>query len=71
MENITVRPVSEKASRLLQDLIDLELLEIVPGDRFHERTALADKLWGIIPPEFRDSLSKHVDEIRNEWECDI
>lgn len=71
MESITVAPVNEKVSRLLQDLIDLELLKVIPGNQADERTALADKLWGIITPEQGEDLDRHIREIRNEWDREL
>ena len=62
-----IRLNNEKALRLLQELEELDLIKVVKEDQKTEKTDLAAKYRGIMSKEEGESLHKHTEQMRNEW----
>lgn len=73
METVTVRIKHEKAKRLLQDLEDLDLIEMVEDSYLIKRPQAATKISDLPnvmqgPLENNEKIDKQLDQLRNEWE---
>ncbi|MFY8036181.1 MAG: hypothetical protein ACOVMQ_03380 [Cyclobacteriaceae bacterium] len=70
METVTIELLNEKAYGLLKDLEDLHLIRLVENDH-KSNTSLSDQFEGKLSNEAADSMRKHVEQVRQEWDRGI
>lgn len=71
METLTIKIKDSKALKLIHDLEDLNLIQVMSTDITHEKTNLSNLLKGSLSAEEADILQKELTQMRNEWERDI
>lgn len=69
METLTIKIKDGKALKLIHDLEDLNLIQVVnPVAIKKSTTKLSTLLSGSISPEQGDSMRKELKQMRDEWE---
>jgi hypothetical protein len=68
METLTIKIKDNKALKLIHDLEDLNLIQVI-GSSVKKTTAkLSDILNGSISTEQADNMQKELKQMRDEWE---
>ncbi len=70
METLTIKIKDNKALRLLRDLEDLNLIQVIGLDKEKPAKKLSEMLSGSISPEQADNMQKELKQMRAEWERD-
>jgi len=68
METLTIKIKDNKALKLIHDLEDLNLIQVIGSDIKKNTTKLSDILNGSISAEQADNMQKELKQMRNEWE---
>jgi hypothetical protein len=68
METLTIKIKDNKALKLIHDLEDLNLIQVIGSDVKKNATKLSDILNGSISTEQADNMQKELKQMRNEWE---
>ena len=69
METLTIKIKDNKTLKLIRDLEDLNLIQVVnPVAVKKSTTKLSTLLSGSISPEQGDKMQKEVKQMRDEWE---
>lgn len=71
METLTIKIKDSKALKLIHDLEDLNLIQVVGSDIKKSATKLSAILKGSISAEEADTMQKELKQMRNEWERNI
>ncbi|MEO6284429.1 MAG: hypothetical protein ABIN80_00740 [Dyadobacter sp.] len=66
METLVVELTHKNALRLLRDLEDMNIIKLHDSSESDSKK-LSEKYRGVLSQEESQDLSKHIDEIRNEW----
>lgn len=66
-DTLHIEITNQKAKRLIQDLVDLDLIKVIPQENDNRKTKLSDKYRGILTEEEGKSLQSHIKEMRSEW----
>lgn len=69
MDTLTIKIRDQKAIRLIHDLELLNLIQIVPKT-LKAGKKLSEMMAGSISKEDAEVYSKHIGDMRNEWERD-
>jgi len=67
METLTIKIKDSKALKLIHDLADLNLIQVVTRTKKSE-AKLSSILSGSISVEQADNMHKELEQMRNEWE---
>lgn len=67
METLLIEIKNKKALGILHELEELDLIKVVGQKDENLKQTFADKYWSVLTLEESDSLTKHLEEIRNEW----
>ena len=67
METLTIKIKDSKALKLIHDLADLNLIQVVTRTKKSE-VKLSSILSGSISAEQADNMHKELEQMRNEWE---
>lgn len=70
METITIKIKDQKALKLIHDLEDLNVLEVVNPPKKRSGPTLSERLSGSISVEQAEIMHKELQQMRNEWERD-
>ena len=66
MDNtMLIQVTNQKAIGLLHELEELDLIKVLKENL--TKTKLSDKYKGIISKEQGESLDKHIEQMRSEW----
>jgi len=68
MDTLTIKIKDHKALKLIRDLEDLNLIQVVSSVIQKPGTKLSDILSGSISAEQADNMQKEVKQMREEWE---
>jgi hypothetical protein len=68
METLTIKIKDNKALKLIHDLEDLNLIQVVVPAVKKSKEKLSAILSGSISPEEADNMHKELQQMRNEWE---
>jgi len=68
MDTLTIKIKDHKALKLIRDLEDLNLIQVVSSAIQKPGTKLSDILSGSISAEQADKMQKEVKQMREEWE---
>jgi hypothetical protein len=68
METLTIKIKDNKALKLIRDLEDLNLIQVVNPIIKKSTTKLSSLLSGSISPEQADNMQKELKQMRDEWE---
>lgn len=68
METLTIKIKDNKALKLIHDLEDLNLIQVIGSDIKKHTTKLSDVLNGSISTEQADNMQKELKQMRSEWE---
>jgi hypothetical protein len=71
METLTIRLKDEKARKLIQDLEDLNILQVINTEKPNHKTKLSDLLIGSVSEEQGKKMHNELKNMREEWERDI
>jgi hypothetical protein len=71
METLTIKIKDSKALKLIRDLEDLDLIQVVIPKNKKSAAKLSSILSGSISVEDADEMQKEVQNMRNEWERNI
>jgi hypothetical protein len=71
METLTIKLKDEKARKLIQDLEDLDILQIINTEKPDSKIKLSDLLIGSISEEQGKKMHDELKSMREEWERDI
>ncbi len=66
METMLIEITNQKATGLLRELEELNLIKVLKKE-VKKEVKLSEKYAGKLPPEVADELQTHVTESRNEW----
>jgi ribosomal protein L12E/L44/L45/RPP1/RPP2 len=74
METMVIKVKNEKAKRLIQDLEELDIIEVleklsVPENRLPSN--ISDLRKRIASPMKEDEINEQLEKIRKEWQQDI
>ena len=67
METLTIKITDNRALKLIHDLEDLKLIEVISSPKT-EKLKLSALLKGSITSEQADDLHAQLKELRNEWD---
>jgi hypothetical protein len=70
METLTIKIKDNKALKLIHDLEDLNLIQVISSDVKKSTKKLSELLSGSISPEQADNMQKELKQMRSEWERD-
>jgi len=70
MEILTIKIKDHKALKLIHDLEDLNILEVVNLPQKRSAAKLSERLSGSISTEQAEIMHKELQQMRNEWERD-
>jgi hypothetical protein len=70
METLTIKIKDNKALKLIKDLEDLNLIQVVSSDIKRSATKLSAILKGSITTAEADDMQKELKQMRSEWERD-
>jgi hypothetical protein len=68
METLTIKIKDNKALKLIHDLVDLNLIQVVSPGKKKTAIKLSERLGGSISQEQADTMHKELIQMRNEWE---
>ena len=68
METLTIKIKDNKALKLIHDLEDLNLIQVMSSDSKKPAAKLSDILDGSITSEQADEMQKQIKQMRDEWE---
>ena len=68
METLTIKIKDNKALKLIHDLEDLNLIQVIGSSVKKTSAKLSDILNGSISTEQADSMQKELKQMRDEWE---
>jgi hypothetical protein len=68
METLTIKIKDNKTLKLIHDLEDLNLIQVVSPAVKKSTTKLSALLSGSISPEQADNMHKELKQMRDEWE---
>ena len=68
METLTIKIKDSKALKLIHDLEDLNLIQVVSSDIKKPSAKLSAILSGSITAEQANDMHKELEQMRNEWE---
>lgn len=71
METLTIKIKDHKALKLIRDLEDLNLIQVIGPVVKKSGVKLSDILSGSISAEQADKMQKEVKQMREEWERNI
>ncbi len=74
METLVITLKNDKARKLLQDLEELDILEVMDGAYLHTKTEeskISDLKNKIASPMKEDAIDEQLQKIRNEWQPNI
>lgn len=66
-QTIVIRVTNQKVLRLLKELEDLKLLEVIKKEKRTSKKKLSDKYKGVFTEEDANDFDKHVQTMRDEW----
>jgi hypothetical protein len=67
VDTMFIELTNQKASKLLYELEELDLIKILPGYIEPVKTKLSEKYKGFITREEGKQLNSHINQMRNEW----
>ena len=71
METLTIKVKDSKALKLIHDLEDLNLIQVMDTTELKKPvTKLSDLMKGSISPEQAESMQNELKQMRNGWERD-
>ena len=70
METLTIKIKDIKALKLIHDLEDLNLIQVINPVVKKSKAKLSEILSGSINPEQADNMQAELKQIRAEWERD-
>jgi hypothetical protein len=70
METLTIKIKDSKALKLIHDLEDLNLIQVMSSDMKKSVAKLSDLLKGSITAAEADDMQNQLKQMRNEWERD-
>jgi hypothetical protein len=68
METLTIKIKDSNALKLIHDLEDLNLIQVVTPAVKKSATKVSAILSGSISPEEADKMHEELKQMRNEWE---
>ena len=68
METLTIKIKDSKALKLIHDLEDLNLIQVITPAVKESATKLSSILSGSISQEQADNMQKELKQMRSEWE---
>jgi hypothetical protein len=68
METLTIKIKDSKALKLIHDLEDLNLIQVVGSEIKKPAVKLSVILSGSISSEQADNMHKELEQMHNEWE---
>jgi len=71
METLTIKIKNNKALKLIRDLEDMNLIQVLSSDTKKPVTKLSDLLKGSITAEAAEAMQNEVKQMRSEWERNI
>ena len=69
MQILTINIKDSKVLKLIHDLEDLDLIQIVDITEMKPQTNLSELLRGSISIEDADIMQKELNQMRKEWRC--
>jgi ribosomal protein L12E/L44/L45/RPP1/RPP2 len=70
METLTIKVKDTKALKLIHDLEDLDLIQVIETTSKNQHANLSQLLKGSIAPADAEKMQQELKEMRNEWERD-
>jgi hypothetical protein len=70
METLTIKIKDIKALKLIHDLEDLNLIQVISPVVKRTKTKLSEILSGSITPEQAENMQTELKQMRAEWERD-
>ncbi|MDQ6761099.1 MAG: hypothetical protein M3015_00555 [Bacteroidota bacterium] len=67
MDTMLIQLINQKAAGLLHELEELHLIKVIKENNSSETPKLSDKYKGIFTREEGQKLSKHIQQMRSEW----
>jgi len=67
MDTMLIELTDQKATGLLYELMELNLIKILRVNIKPVKTKLSDKYKGFITREEGQQLNNHISQMRNEW----
>ena len=71
METLTIKIKDRKVLKLIHDLEDLNLIQVMNSDVDKPAKKLSEILSGSISTEQADIMRQELKQMRDEWERDI
>ena len=74
METLMIKIKSDKARRLIQDLEELDILEVMETSLIQKKITslnVSDLKNKIYLPMNEDAINEQIEKIRNEWQPNI
>lgn len=75
METFMIKVKSEKATKLIRDLEQLEILEVIEAPYLRKKSVvtsnISDLKKKIVLPMKEDAINEQLERIRNEWQPNI
>ncbi|MDB4921141.1 hypothetical protein [Mucilaginibacter sp.] len=68
METLTIKIRDNKALKLIHDLEDLNLIQVIGSSEKKTTAKLSDILNGSISTEQANNMQKELKQMRDEWE---
>ena len=68
MDTILIQVTNQKALRLLHELEELQLIKVLKENFTPTKTKLSEKYRGVLTKKEGESLNKHIEQMRNEWD---
>lgn len=70
METLTIKIKDSKALKLIHDLEDLDLIQVVSSDVKKSVAKLSELIKGSITAAEAEQMQNELKQMRNEWERD-
>ena len=67
-DTMLIQVTNKKAIKLLQDMVDLELIKVVSNSTSNTTIRLSDKYRGVFSKKDAESFDEHSKTIRKEWD---
>ncbi|HEY8928531.1 MAG TPA: hypothetical protein VIM55_05050 [Mucilaginibacter sp.] len=71
METLTIKLKDNKAKKLIQDLEDLNIIQIISSKKNKSQAKLSDLLIGSLSEEQGNDMHEELEYMRKEWERNI
>jgi hypothetical protein len=71
MDTLTIKIRDSKALKLIHDLEDLNLIQVIGITNNNPVKKLSEEMTGSISEEQADSMQRELKQMRNEWQRDI